>query len=88
MKENQKTAQGREQAFSALVREHKQTIYTVCYMFSQDEDEVADLFQDTLVNLWQGMDSFRHELTTTVQKGYLMSKLLRIKSESNLPLPL
>jgi RNA polymerase sigma-70 factor (ECF subfamily) len=55
------TAQGREQAFSTLVREHKQTIYTVCYMFSQDEEEVADLFQDTLVNLWQGLDSFRHE---------------------------
>ena len=52
---------GREQEFANLVREHKQTIYTVCYMFSQDEDEVADLFQDTLVNLWQGLDSFRHE---------------------------
>ncbi len=61
MNNTQETAQGREQAFAALVREHKQTIYTVCYMFSQDEDEVADLFQDTLVNLWQGLDSFRHE---------------------------
>lgn len=54
-------SQDREQSFSTLVREHKQTIYTVCYMFSQDEDEVADLFQDTLVNLWNGFDSFRHE---------------------------
>ena len=54
-------SQDREQSFTTLVREHKQTIYTVCYMFSQDEDEVADLFQDTLVNLWQGFDSFRHE---------------------------
>ena len=57
----QETVLAREQAFATLVREHKQTIYTVCYMFSQDEDEVADLFQDTLVNLWQGLDSFRHE---------------------------
>ena len=63
MKTNQspETTQVREQDFATLVREHKQTIYTVCYMFSQDEDEVADLFQDTLVNLWQGLDSFRHE---------------------------
>ena len=59
--QSHETTQGREQAFAALVRDHKQTIYTVCYMFSQDEDEVADLFQDTLVNLWQGLDSFRHE---------------------------
>lgn len=57
----QESTKNREQEFAALVREHKQTIYTVCYMFSQDEDEVADLFQDTLVNLWQGLDSFRHE---------------------------
>lgn len=55
------STQARERDFATLVREHKQTIYTVCYMFSQDEDEVADLFQDTLVNLWQGLDSFRHE---------------------------
>ena len=55
------TNQERERDFAAMVREHKQTIYTVCYMFSQDEDEVADLFQDTLINLWKGYDSFRHE---------------------------
>ena len=27
-------------------------------MFSKDEDEVNDLFQETLVNLWQGFDKF------------------------------
>lgn len=53
--------QVRERDFAELVRKHKQTIYTVCYMFSKDEDEVADLFQDTLINLWQGLDTFRHE---------------------------
>lgn len=42
-----------------MVREHKATIYTVCYMFSKDEDEVADLFQDILINLWKGFSGFR-----------------------------
>jgi len=41
-----------------MVREHKTTIYTVCYMFSSDADEVNDLFQEVLVHLWQGMKSF------------------------------
>ena len=45
--------------FERLVRSHKDTIYTVCYMFSKDEDEVADLFQETLINIWKGMPSFR-----------------------------
>ena len=45
--------------FARIVREHKGTNYTVCYMFSKDEDEVSDLFQDILVNLWKGFAKFR-----------------------------
>ena len=48
-----------EQQFSQMVREHKTTIYTVCYMFSKDEDEVNDLFQEVLINLWKGFESFK-----------------------------
>lgn len=47
-----------EQQFAELVKAHKSTIYTVCYMFSKDEDEVNDLFQEVLVNLWKGFGSF------------------------------
>lgn len=47
-----------EREFSQLVRAHKSTIYTVCYMFSKDADEVNDLFQEILVNLWRGFDKF------------------------------
>ena len=50
-----------EEIFARLVREHKSTIYTVCYMFSKDEDEVEDLFQETLINMWKGMGGFREE---------------------------
>ena len=50
----------KEQTFSRMVREQKSTIYTVCYMFSQDADEVNDLFQEVLVNLWKGFESFEH----------------------------
>lgn len=48
-----------EREFENIVREHKGTIYTVCYMFSKDADEVADLFQETLINLWRGSGTFR-----------------------------
>ena len=39
-----------ERQFAQTVAEQKSTIYTVCYMFSQDADEVNDLFQEVLVN--------------------------------------
>lgn len=50
-----------EQEFARLVNEQKSTIYTVCYMFSNDCDEVNDLFQEVLVNLWRGIDNFKGE---------------------------
>ena len=50
-----------EEFFTRLVRENKSTIYTVCYMFSKDEDEVNDLFQETLINIWKGIETFRDE---------------------------
>ncbi len=49
-----------ERQFAQTVAEHKSTIYTVCYMFSQDADEVNDLFQEVLVNLWKGFEGFEH----------------------------
>ena len=49
-----------EKQFAQTVAEHKSTIYTVCYMFSQDADEVNDLFQEVLVNLWKGFGGFEH----------------------------
>ena len=48
-----------EQKFAQMVREHKTTIYTVCYMFSKEEDEVNDLFQEVLINLWKGFENFK-----------------------------
>ena len=49
-----------ERQFAQTVAEQKGTIYTVCYMFSQDADEVNDLFQEVLVNLWKGFENFEH----------------------------
>lgn len=51
----------KEQQFTDLVREYKTTIYTVCYMFSSNKEEIEDLFQDVLLKIWQGFDRFRGE---------------------------
>lgn len=50
-----------ELRFEKIVMEHKSTIYTVCYMFSNDKEEVEDLFQEVLINMWRGYSSFRGE---------------------------
>lgn len=48
-----------EDEFTALLRAHKQTIYTVCYMFSDNQDEVEDLFQEVCIHLWKGFPQFK-----------------------------
>lgn len=50
-----------ETKFAEMVRENKSTIFTVCYMFSKDQEEVNDLFQEVLINLWKGFASFKGE---------------------------
>ena len=68
-----------DEFFARLVKEHKSTIYTVCYMFSHDEDEVNDLFQETLINRWKGIDSFREEskISTWIYRVALNTCLLQ-----------
>ena len=48
-----------EKEFEQLVKKHKNTIYTVCFMFSKDSEEVNDFFQEVLINIWQGLPSFK-----------------------------
>lgn len=47
-----------ELEFTKMILENKSTIYTVCYMFSKDKDEINDLFQEILIRLWKGYGSF------------------------------
>ena len=49
----------RDKDFERIVIENKRRIYTVCYMFSKDKDEVADLFQEVLINIWKGLKNFQ-----------------------------
>ena len=34
-----------EQEFTSVVEKYKSTVYSVCYMFSKDREELDDLFQ-------------------------------------------
>ena len=76
-----------EQEFEKMVREHRSTIYTVCYMFSSDRDEVAVLFQEILINLWKGSGTFRGEsgLGTWIWKVSLNTCISHDRSQRRKP---
>ena len=49
-----------ESKFAQTIKQNKSTIYTVCYMFSKDADEVNDLFQEAVINMWRGFEGFEN----------------------------
>lgn len=51
-------------AFAQMVKEHKSTIYTVCFMFSKDSDEVSDLFKKYLSIFGKDMILLRISVTS------------------------
>ena len=80
-----------ELEFAKLVKEQKSTIYTVCYMFSKDQDEVNDLFQEILINLWNGYQAFegRSNIRTWVYRVSLntcISQERKKKKHKSVPL--
>ncbi|MDO5443946.1 MAG: sigma-70 family RNA polymerase sigma factor, partial [Bacteroidia bacterium] len=73
----------KELEFTKMVKEQKNTIYTVCMMFGEDAP-VDDLVQQTLINLWKGYDSFqgRSSIGTWVWK-VAMNTCITAKSKES-----
>ena len=73
----------KEQQFELLVRQHKRTIYTVCYMFSRDKAEIDDLFQEILIRLWNGFDHYegRSSARTWIYRVALNTAINQDKKE-------
>ncbi|WP_303641089.1 RNA polymerase sigma factor, partial [uncultured Duncaniella sp.] len=53
------TSGEKESRFMAIVSDNRPMIYKVCYMYASDPEELNDLYQEVLANLWQGLDSYR-----------------------------
>lgn len=48
-----------ENAFLAGLEENKQKLLRICTVYSKDEEERNDLFQEALMNIWKSMPSFQ-----------------------------
>lgn len=50
-----------EKQFVALVTEYKRIIYKVCYVYATDNENLNDLYQEVVINLWKSFPRFRSE---------------------------
>lgn len=47
--------------FIELINPYQPIIYKVCLMYSKDKDDLCDLFQESLMNLWVAYPAYRSE---------------------------
>lgn len=51
----------KEKEFLAVTDKYKEVIAKVCYLYSSAWASFDDLYQEVLINLWQGLGSYRGE---------------------------
>ena len=54
-----------EREFLDMIAAQKRVIYKVCYIFAKDQDDLNDLFQEVVLNLWKSFPSYRGDSTVT-----------------------
>jgi RNA polymerase sigma-70 factor, ECF subfamily len=55
----QRAQRGDEQAFATLFQVHKKRVYSVCLMMTKDTAEAEDLTQETFLQVFRSVGSFR-----------------------------
>ena len=54
-----------EQEFADKLVQYKHIIYKVCFMYADNKDDVNDLYQESVFNIWKSYQSFRGESSFT-----------------------
>ncbi len=49
----------KDNIFQGLLKDHKRQVYRVCWGFTTNPHDVEDLFQETMINIWRGLDGFQ-----------------------------
>ena len=76
-----------EKEFLKSVNEHQGILFKICRMYCKDNDDVNDLFQDMLLQLWQAWPSFKgtSKLTTWMYRICLNTAIARLRKSSRSP---
>lgn len=61
-----------EKEFLTMIEAQKRTIYKVCYIYANDQDDLNDLYQETVLNLWKSFPAIGEIAHST--HGYIASR--------------
>jgi len=51
----------KENKFQELIQDHTSQIQRICFGFTNSSEEVKDLYQEVLINVWKSIDGFRND---------------------------
>ena len=81
------SSEEKEKLFTEVFKENKDRIFRLCYTSLNNKDEVDDLFQEVMTNVWRSLDSFKNnsKISTwiyriTVNSALLFNKRFKTKS--------
>lgn len=77
----------REKEFVSIVERYKAVIYKVCSVYADDREEMADYYQEVLVNLWRSYASFRGDssVATWIYRVALYTCVSFVRRKSSRP---
>src|SRR5574344_2321479 len=55
-----------KEEFITIIQENKAVIYKICYIYSHSQEELADLYQEVVLNLWRSWPGFRKESKASI----------------------
>jgi RNA polymerase sigma-70 factor (ECF subfamily) len=80
----------KEEKFRQVVEATDNRIRSVCRYYSKDQEKQKDIYQEILVNIWKGLDSFRgdaqhgtwiYKIATNTAIGFVMKEQKRLNLE-------
>jgi RNA polymerase sigma factor (sigma-70 family) len=71
-----------ESTFLAAIEQNQQKLLRVCSVYAEDEDDKKDLFQESLIHIWQSMPSFEAKSSlSTWMFRVTLNVCLRLQSQ-------
>jgi RNA polymerase sigma-70 factor (ECF subfamily) len=80
----------KEEKFRKVIDANDNRIKSVCRYYSKDQEKQKDIYQEILVNIWKGLDSFRgdaqpgtwiYKIATNTALGFVMKEQKRLNLE-------
>lgn len=77
-----------EKDFINLLTLHKALIYKVCFMYTSNQEDLNDLYQEVVVNLWCSYPGFRNEskLSTWIYRVALNTCISDLRKKESIGL--